>query len=634
MIKLRSELPSITNPVFIDGYSALGYDETNPDESPIVHLEGGAVNIGAGFRLEAGASGSTIRGLAINAFPGDGILLNSADDVVIQGCHIGIRGELLVAGNGDDGIHIIGDRNVVGQVFDPRAGFHGIRNVVSANGDNGIEVSGSGNVIAGNRIGTNPTGESAQLRLSFTGNHGFGVAIQSGGGNDVGSLQLNGDSVLSSGNLVSGNQAGGIRIAEDFHLVYGNHVGTDATGASAVPNWGPGIWVERGWGEIIRGNIIGGNAGNGIVLEGDFSEVQGNRIGTNADGADLGNGLHGISLDGDFSTVGGSRSEDTNVIGFNGWSGIAVRGGDFSSVLGNLIGTNAAGNDLGNQEAGIAIAWGDFTVIGGAGREEWNVIGFNRSGVVVFSGDFGTVSGNFIGTNAAGDDLGNDFAGVTVEERGGVHVGGGGSGAASVSERANVIAFNGTAGVEVLGKATIRGNSSFLNGGLAIDLLGDGRTPNDPGDGDNGPNRLQNFPELDPGKTRFNEGTGEVEVRYRVDSAVSPSVSPITVDFYLADADAEEGMTYLSTDVYEVEEVGAFRAVSFPAPGGIGMESLVATATDRSGNTSEFSDPVPLPEHTTALPAVIGLALLAFARTRTRGAILARGCSHDARFSQ
>ena len=54
-------------------------------------------------------------------------------------------------------------------------------------------------------------------------------------------------------------------------------------------------------------------------------------------------------------------------------------------------------------------------------------------------------------------------------------------------------------GVDVEDDSTgnaIQRNSMFSNGELGIDLADDGVTLNDAGDGDTGPNRLQNFPEF------------------------------------------------------------------------------------------------------------------------------------------
>jgi hypothetical protein len=70
------------------------------------------------------------------------------------------------------------------------------------------------------------------------------------------------------------------------------------------------------------------------------------------------------------------------------------------------------------------------------------------------------------------------------------------TGRAAVGEtnQGNVIAGNAGSGVVVLGSATVQRNLIYGNGGLPVDLGGDGPTPNDPGDADEGPNRLQNFP--------------------------------------------------------------------------------------------------------------------------------------------
>ncbi len=68
-ISLLSALPSITVPVLIDGTTQPGYTS-----APLIDLDGTSAGSGAdGLDLAAGSGGSTIRGLVINNFSGDGI---------------------------------------------------------------------------------------------------------------------------------------------------------------------------------------------------------------------------------------------------------------------------------------------------------------------------------------------------------------------------------------------------------------------------------------------------------------------------------------------------------------------------------------------------------------------------------
>ena len=126
----------------------------------------------------------------------------------------------------------------------------------------------------------------------------------------------------------------------------------------------------------------------------------------------------------------------------------------------------------------------------------------NGDAVAVSSGlpaDNAVIQGNLIGTDASGlQPLGNAGWGLRVIGSG-LQIGGTGPG------EGNVIAYNGgtpasAGGISIEGGTsvhnTIRGNSIHDNSGLGIDLNPVGATPNDEGDGDTGPNELQNFPVL------------------------------------------------------------------------------------------------------------------------------------------
>ncbi|MCB1033022.1 MAG: DUF11 domain-containing protein, partial [Acidobacteria bacterium] len=155
-----------------------------------------------------------------------------------------------------------------------------------------------------------------------------------------------------------------------------------------------------------------------------------------------------------------------------------------------------------------------------------------------------------------------------------------------------ITGFSGN-GIVVAGSAStgnaILGNSLYGNGALGIDLGGDGVTPDDAGDADTGPNRLQNRPVFSGAVT----SGGSTDVSYLVDSDPANSAYPLRVEIFLADADGEEGETFLGFDEYTEADHQACGASPCPKtltlgalPAGAG---LVATATDADGNTSEFS---------------------------------------------
>ncbi|HET9787978.1 MAG TPA: Calx-beta domain-containing protein, partial [Pyrinomonadaceae bacterium] len=160
------------------------------------------------------------------------------------------------------------------------------------------------------------------------------------------------------------------------------------------------------------------------------------------------------------------------------------------------------------------------------------------------------------------------------------------------------IAFNGPtaeigvgAGVEVLQETghSIRGNSIFSNGRLGIDLGSDGVvTPNDPGDGDSGANNRQNFPLI----TSVISNSSQTTIAGTLNSTPNTTFS---VDFYSNAAcdstgNGEGAKVFalspipVTTDANGNANFGV--AISIPLPSG---RVITATATDPSGNTSEFS---------------------------------------------
>ncbi|WP_228551920.1 NosD domain-containing protein [Mumia zhuanghuii] len=211
-ISPTSELPQITEPVTIDGFTQPGAGST-----PIVHLAGDTVGAGGdGLRLAGGTS--SVSGLVLTRFE-VGIFISGPGGNLVTGNYVGIAADGTTARGNSFGIVI--DKspdNVIGTSASP--------NAVSGNVQAGVTVNGAaatGTEIAGNRIGTNAAGTAAVPNLLGISLRDSAVGTRIGGTTDA------------DGNVVSGNLSNGIEVSARVEgtVVSRNRIGTNAAGNAA-----------------------------------------------------------------------------------------------------------------------------------------------------------------------------------------------------------------------------------------------------------------------------------------------------------------------------------------------------------------------------------------------------------------
>jgi CSLREA domain-containing protein len=191
-------------------------------------------------------------------------------------------------------------------------------------------------------------------------------------------------------------------------------------------------------GSTLRGLVINRFADDGISGIANNVTIAGNYIGTNTAGtADLGNGGNGINADGDNWTIGGLTTAGRNLVSGNNDNGIQLFG-DGHTVLGNYVGTNAAGSAaIGNSDEGIEMASNSSgNTIGGTAAGAGNVASGNGdNGILIYDSQGNTVLGNYAGVNAAGTAaIGNGNDGIEVNANSlGNTIGGTAAGAGNVA---------------------------------------------------------------------------------------------------------------------------------------------------------------------------------------------------------
>jgi len=204
-----------------------------------------------------------------------------------------------------------------------------------------------------------------------------------------------------------------------------------------------------------EGNVISGNSGRGIRLDGPTTSnniIAGNIVGADPSGmAALPNGQEGILIwfGAHHNTIGGLLPGYGNLISGNGGSGIVVMGNgtDYNVIQGNLIGTDLTGDGTLGNGRGIEISEGsNDTLVGGDTVAARNVIASNHSAGIRISGistDDTLVRGNYIGLNSSGTQpLPNNYGGVAILAGAKRTVVGG-----NTPEQRNIISGNRTEGV-------------------------------------------------------------------------------------------------------------------------------------------------------------------------------------------
>ena len=237
----------------------------------------GAAVIGGPTATPGTGAGNVISG---NSFFG-GISVNNADlsdlgPVTIQGNLVGLGVDGTTArGNVGGGITIsasIGSTNGAILIGGPTAST---RNVISANigdsntqGGDGITYYDATATVQGNYIGTDTTGTLPR------GNSGFGIDLlgdRRDPNNSAATAMTIGGTAAGQGNLISANVLGGISIRNANTVIQGNRIGTQADGTSALGNTDEGVKVYSVEGPSPFMISIGGladGAGNVIANNG------------------------------------------------------------------------------------------------------------------------------------------------------------------------------------------------------------------------------------------------------------------------------------------------------------------------------------------------------------------------------
>jgi hypothetical protein len=518
------------------------------------------------------------QGNLISGNNANGVLITGlATQNQLSGNYIGTTASGITAlGNSLDGVAIVNanGNSLIGCTFqqDPFVFY----NVISGNGGNGLRVASSNDTtIQANFIGLGADNQTP------VGNLLNGVLVEGTSARTV----MGGPIPL--GNVVAANWQNGIFVRDtaSFFTTYNTFCGLAAFQTyTNLGNHGDGMLITSTGGNIlIRTNVITENGNNGIEISGSAHDVRvaGNLIGLDTNGnAAMGNKNNGVQVGGNAHDIfiGGPQPTFNiiphNAISANGANGVAIVGAAHNiQVSHSYIGTDLSGqNAFGNAQAGVFLGVGSYaTTIGSADPNLLTVISGNLGNGVEMRGTQGnTVVGSLIGTDALGLlPLPNLSNGVLISGSSDNVIGRTSAGA--IGGPANLIAFNDADGIFVDSgsRNAVTQNSIYGNATLGIEL---------------GPwaNMNQAAPILTSLQT--------LPLGLQVSGTLAGQANATyTIEFFANDASATSGHYLLGSQKVKTNAAGVAAFTYFGPLSPNGARFVTATATDATGNTSEFS---------------------------------------------
>ena len=355
----------------------------------------------------------------------------------------------------------------------------------------------SGNIIRHNKIGVINYGSETIIVSGNTieNNVDYGIVGYTHGRFFViGCFISNREEPETCRNMIRGNGEAGIyMLGANSHpaILWQNWIGLADDGVTAVPNK-YGVYLHTDNHEtVVFSNTISGNLEDGIRIRESNGEHSflGNVIGLGADGETaVANGSHGIAIfdDAGENTIGSEEAESGNIVSGNNGFGIFVSNTPTITIGSNLIGlAQDEFTERGNGYNGIYAEDSTNLRIGMPVSGE-----ISGSVKIVANGEAGIYLSNVQNTSIgpATEVIDNNGAGIYI-----------------YNSQDNLIfphlvSGNDGAGIQLSGNLAHYNQIIPLlvkdNSGLPIDFGLPGLEPNDPGDTDNGPNHMLNYPEV------------------------------------------------------------------------------------------------------------------------------------------